>query len=168
MHKWGDEVRLFSRNGKDFTDRFPTIAAAVSTLPTKHAVIDGEVVACDETGAPDFYSLLLHRASGVCVWCFDLLALDVEDLREKALDERKDRLATLLSAADNERLRLSESFDDGVKLLEAAGRMRLEGIVSKKRSAPYVAGVNCGWIKVKTREWREANRERYKLFERAS
>jgi bifunctional non-homologous end joining protein LigD len=125
-----------------------------------------EVVACDETGAPDFYSLLLHRASGVCVWCFDLLAFDVEDLREKSLDERKELLASLLSAAGNERLKLSESFDDGVKLLEAAGQMRLEGIVSKKRSAPYVGGANCGWIKVKTREWREANKERYKLFEK--
>ena len=45
--------------------------------------------------------------------------------------------------------------------------MNLEGIVSKKRTAPYLAGVRCGWIKVKTRAWREANRERYKLFEKA-
>jgi bifunctional non-homologous end joining protein LigD len=166
LHKWGEEVRLFSRNGKDFTERFPSIAAAVFALPTAHAVIDGEVVAFDETGAPDFYSLLLHRATGVCVWCFDLLALDVKDLREAALEERKERLSALLSAAGNERLRMSESFDDGVKLLEAAGRMRLEGIVSKKRSAPYVGGIGCGWVKCKTQTWRDANRERYKLFER--
>ena len=52
-------------------------------------------------------------------------------------------------------------------LLEAAAQMNPEGIVSKKRAAPYFAGVGCGWIKVKTREWREANRERYKLFEKA-
>ena len=45
--------------------------------------------------------------------------------------------------------------------------MNLEGIVSKKRAAPYVAGVACGWIKCKTRQWRETNRERYKLFEKA-
>jgi ATP-dependent DNA ligase len=45
--------------------------------------------------------------------------------------------------------------------------MGIEGIVSKKRSAPYVAGSNSGWTKVKTRTWREANRERYKLFEKA-
>src|SRR5690349_11403208 len=114
-----------------------------------------------------FYSLLLHRASGVCVWCFDLLALDVNDLREVALEERKEQLADLLSAAGNERLKLSESFDDGVKLLEAASQMRLEGIVSKKRSASYVAGPASGWVKVKTRQWREANRERYELFEKS-
>ncbi len=83
------------------------------------------------------------------------------------LEERKERLAALLSAAGDERLRLSESFDDGLKLLDAVGRMNLEGIVSKKRAAPYVGGIGCGWIKVKTQEWREANRGRYKLFEKA-
>jgi hypothetical protein len=55
-----------------------------------------------------------------------------------------------------------------VKLLDAAGQMRLAGdIVSKKRSAPYVAGIGCEWIKTKTRKVREANRERYQLFEKA-
>lgn len=146
LHKADDEVRLFSRNGKDFTARFPTIAAAVAVLPIAHAVIDGEVVAYNETGAPDFYTLLLRRASDVCVWCFDLLALDRKNLRDIGLEERKKWLAALLSSAGDERLRLSQSFDDGVKLLEAAGRMNLEGIVSKRRAAPYVAGVGCGWI----------------------
>ena len=66
LHKSGNEVRLFSGNGKDFTDRFPTVTAAVAALPTAGAVIDGEIVAYDETGKPDFYTLLLRRASGVC------------------------------------------------------------------------------------------------------
>jgi hypothetical protein len=82
------------------------------------------------------------------------------------LEERKQRLTALLSLANDERLKVSESFDDGEKLLEAAGRLNLEGIVSKKRSAPYVAGTNCGWVKVKTQTWRQANRERYKMFEK--
>ena len=63
---------------------------------------------------------------------------------------------------------LSESFEDPEKLLAVADRMGLEGIVSKKRMAPYVAGSRSGWIKVKAATWRAANRERYKLFERAS
>ena len=166
LHKSGDEVRLFSRSGKDFTERFPTIADAAAALPVG-AIIDGEIVACDETGKPDFYTLLLRRASGVCVWCFDLLGFNKEDLRQLPLEDRKERLASLLSNAGDGRLRLSESFYDADKLLAAAAQMNLEGIVSKKRAAPYVAGVNRGWIKVKTREWREANRERYKLFEKA-
>ena len=88
-------------------------------------------------------------------------------LRLEEGNPRRSRLAALLSKVNDERLKMSESFDDAAKLLEAAGRMNLEGIVSKKRTAPYLAGVRCGWIKVKTRAWREANRERYKLFEKA-
>jgi bifunctional non-homologous end joining protein LigD len=166
LHKSGDDVRLFSRSGNDFTHRFPTVPPAVAALPVASAIIDGEIAAYDETGKPDFNALLRRRASGVCVWCFDLLGLGGEDLRPFPLAERKERLIALLSLADDERLRVSESFDDGEKLLEAAGRLNLEGIVSKKRSAPYVAGPNCGWVKVKTRTWRQANRERDKMFER--
>ena len=55
--------------------------AAVSALPAAAAIVDGEIVACDETGKPDFYTLLLRRAYGVCVWCFDLLGLNEDDLR---------------------------------------------------------------------------------------
>ena len=81
LHKAGDEVRLFSRNGKDFTDRFPSIAAAVRRLAAKDAVIDGELVSCDETDKPDFYALMRRRTSGLCVWCFDLLMLGGRDLQ---------------------------------------------------------------------------------------
>jgi bifunctional non-homologous end joining protein LigD len=166
LHKLGKDVRLFSRNGKDFTDRFPSVSAATAVLPAASAIIDAEIVAYDETGKPDFYTLLRRRASGVCVWCFDLLGLDAEDLRPLPLEKRKESLAVRLSRAGDDRLKMSESFDDGLKLLEAAARMNLEGIVCKKRGSPYVAGVGCGWIKGKTPEWREANRERYKLFEK--
>jgi ATP-dependent DNA ligase len=59
------------------------------------------------------------------------------------------------------------SFDDGLNLLEAAARMQLEGVVSKRRAAPYRAGECKDWRKVKTAAWREANRERWRLFERS-
>jgi bifunctional non-homologous end joining protein LigD len=108
-----------------------------------------------------------RRTSGLCVWCFDLLRLGGSDLRALAFEERKIKLEALLATASADRLRLSLSFDNGDVLLEAAARLNLEGIVSKKRSAPYVAGSRSGWIKVKTATWREANRERYKLFEKA-
>ena len=70
-----------------------------------------------------------------------------------------------MGAGDN-RLRLSDGFDDGVKLLAAAERMRLEGVVSKRRDGAYRSGPGSGWIKVKTQAWREANGERWPLFER--
>jgi ATP-dependent DNA ligase len=148
LHKSGDEVRLFSRNGKDFTNRFPGICEAVLALPVKTAVIDGELVACDAEGKPDFYALMRPYTHRLCIWCFDLLVLGGSDLRPEPCDERKERLEKLLAKAGDDRLRHSLCFDDGGVLLEASG-------------------TNSGWIKVKTATRRAANRERYKLFEKA-
>ena len=72
IHKRGRAVRLYSRNGKDCTDRYPGIVAAVTAVPGSF-VIDGELVACDEADAPNFHALLRRRAVGLCVWCFDIL-----------------------------------------------------------------------------------------------
>ena len=80
IHKASDEVRLFSRNGKDFTERFPAIAAAARRLEAKKAVVDGELVVRDGSDRPDFYALLGRRISGLCVCCFDLLGLNGLDL----------------------------------------------------------------------------------------
>jgi bifunctional non-homologous end joining protein LigD len=88
------------------------------------------------------------------------------DLRELPLIERKARLERLILAANADWLHYSESFDDDLELLNAADRMKLEGIVSKRRDAPYCSGKQCGWIKVKWETWRDANRERWRLFER--
>jgi bifunctional non-homologous end joining protein LigD len=63
-------------------------------------------------------------------------------------------------------LRFSEAFEDPIKLLEAAVKLGLEGIVSKKRDQPYVSGRNSGWVKCKTAVWRQANKDRRELFER--
>jgi bifunctional non-homologous end joining protein LigD len=166
LHKAGDQVRLFSRNGKDFTERYPSIVAAVLGLGAKSAAIDGELVSCDPEGKPDFYALMRRRTSGLCVWCFDLLTLNERDLRSLPLEQRKAKLGVLLAKTAADTLRLSHTFADGEKLLHAAAQRGLEGIVSKRRAAPYVAGSSSGWIKVKTATWRAANRERYKLFEK--
>ena len=165
LHKCGRDVRVYSRNGKDFTDRYLLIPAAVLRLPVRSAAIDGELVACDGDDKPDFYALLRRPASGLCVWCFDLLMLNGRDLRPLALETRKAKLSALLAKTPGDTLRLSHTFSDGEKLLHATAQNGLEGIVSKRRESVYVAGPASGWIKVKTAEWREANRERYTLFE---
>jgi bifunctional non-homologous end joining protein LigD len=126
LHKSGNEVRLFSRNGKDFTSRFPSIAEAVGRLPTRSAVIDGELVACDAEGKPDFYALMRRYTHGLCVWCFDLLVLGGSDLRPLPFEERKIKLEALLAKANDDRLMYSLSFDDGKVLLEAAARLNLQ------------------------------------------
>ena len=166
LHKCGRDVRVFSRNGKDFTDRFLLIPAAVLRLEARSAVIDGELVSCDDADQPDFYALMRRATASLCVWCFDLLTLNGRDLRPLPLQQRKAMLSSLLAKTDDPSLRLSHTFADGEKLLHAAAQNGLEGIVSKRREFVYVAGPASGWIKVKTAEWREANRERYKLFEK--
>ena len=75
-------------------------------------------------------------------------------------------LRLLLAGADQDLLRLSESFDDPVKLLEAAMKLGLEGIVSKRREQSYRSGPNSGWVEVKTAAWRDANRDRWEMFQR--
>ncbi len=80
------------------------------------------------------------NSAGFCAWCFDLLVVDGHDIRPCPLEERRARLKEMLFAADWTLIRFSDSFADGQELLEAATRLGLEGIVSKKRKAPYVAG----------------------------
>jgi bifunctional non-homologous end joining protein LigD len=170
LHKHGGSAAVFTKNGHDHSSRVRWMTDALACLPgVRSLVIDGELVACDDTGLPDFYALHFHsRDHGLCVWAFDLLHHNGRDLRELPLSERKARLERLILAANANWLRYSESFDDGLALLKAADRMRLEGIVSKRRDAPYRSGKQCDWIKVKCETWREANKERWRLFERRS
>jgi bifunctional non-homologous end joining protein LigD len=126
------------------------------------------VTAFDPLDRLDFQALHFRTAAddAIAVWAFDLLFHDGRDVRELPLAERKDLLMVLIMGAGDDRLRLSDGFDDGVELLAAAERMGLEGVVSKRRDSAYRSGPRCGWIKTKTKAWREANGERWRLFER--
>jgi bifunctional non-homologous end joining protein LigD len=84
-----------------------------------------------------------------------------------ALEARRRALAGLLKRAKSDTLRFSESFDDPLAPLAACDKHGLEGIVSKLRNDRYRSGKNRGWIKVKTATWREANRDRFEMFERS-
>jgi bifunctional non-homologous end joining protein LigD len=95
-----------------------------------------------------------------------LVVYNGKEVQELPLVEREALLTGLILKAADSRLRLSETFDDGVKLLAAAEKMGLEGVVSKRRDAPYRSGTKCGWIKVKTLGWLLRNRDRWRLFER--
>ena len=96
-----------------------------------------------------------------CVYCFDLLKLNGRDLREQSLVQRRARLEALL-----QRAKFSETFPNANDLLAECARLGLEGIVAKRRDAPYRSGTRSGWIKVKTPEWKAANRYRAKLFQK--
>ena len=126
----------------------------IKTAAVVTACSSFELVACDDACLPHYYALHFHsRKYGLCAWAFDLLHHNRRDLRELPLFERKARLEKLILAANANWLHYSESFDDGLELLAAADRMHLEGIVSKRRDAPYRSGKRCGRVKVNARSF---------------
>jgi bifunctional non-homologous end joining protein LigD len=133
------EATLKTRKGLDWTAKYPAIATSASALPD--AIIDGEICALDENGAPDFAALQAALSEGktddLVYFAFDLLFVGDEDLRELPLTERKERLAKFLSdAGEDPRLRFVEHFETGGDaVLRSACRLSLEGIVSKQGGA---------------------------------
>jgi bifunctional non-homologous end joining protein LigD len=154
------QVTLKTRKGLDWTAKYPAIARAAASLPD--AIIDGEICALDENGAPDFAALQAAlsegRTNALVYFAFDLLFEGGEDLRTRPLTERKERLQQLLSKAgdENGRLRFVEHFEDGGEaVLRSACRLSLEGIVSKRGVASYVSGRTNTWVKSKCRAGHE-------------
>lgn len=156
----GGKVRLRTRTGLDWTDRFPAVAAAAATLPVEDCTIDGEVVVEDKNGVSDFSALqnALSEgdASGMVYYAFDLLHLDGYDLTRVALVERKSVLDALLKAAAPDVLRFSEHFKEkGDLMLQHVCRLGAEGIVSKKRDSLYVSRRTADWEKAKCADRQE-------------
>jgi bifunctional non-homologous end joining protein LigD len=167
LHKEGRNVAIYTKNGFRCAHKLELIAAALTHLPARSCIIDGELTAFDEYGLPNFHALHFHNGhTERCVWAFDLLYLDGQDLREHPLSYRKRQLEKLVLKVNDGCLRYSESFTDGAKLLVAAERMGLEGVVSKLWVNAYRSGPRCDWIKVKCPSWRETNKERWRLFDR--
>lgn len=155
----GGKVTLKTRKGLDWTAKYPAIAESAVRLPD--AIIDGEICALDENGAPDFAALQAALSEGktddLVFFAFDLLFEGENDLRSVPLIERKERLSAILSdAGDDPRLRFVEHFETGGDaVLKSACRLSLEGIVSKKGDAPYQSGRSDTWAKSKCRAGHE-------------
>lgn len=153
------DATLKTRKGLDWTAKYPAIARAASDLPD--AIIDGEICALDENGAPDFAALQAALSEGktdaLVYFAFDLLFDGSDDLRALPLSERKARLQHFLSdASDDARIRFVEHFGTGGDaVLRSACRLSLEGIVSKRADAPYVSGRTETWAKSKCRAGHE-------------
>ena len=147
----GGSVRLLTRNGLDWTARYEVIASALRGLAVKSAILDGELIAFDAAGRASFSALqhLPPDSAALVYYAFDLLHLDGRDWRDQPLHERQAALAELLSGA-TPALRVSDPLDaPAAKVLETACAMGLEGIVSKRRDAPYRSGRGRLWIKTK-------------------
>jgi bifunctional non-homologous end joining protein LigD len=150
----GGQVRLVTRAGNDWTDRFPTVVAAVSALGADSALVDGEAVVLDEEGRSRFQSLqetLGQPGAPVHFFVFDLPYLDGHDLRDCRLGDRKRLLRELVArAGKSPTLRYSDhQLGDGPAFLAEACRLGVEGVVSKREDAPYRSERSRAWIKVK-------------------
>lgn len=159
MRVLNGEVTLKTRKGLDWTDRYRAIARSASKLPD--TIIDGEICALDENGAPDFAALQAALSAGttdsLVYFAFDLLFDGHQDLRHLPLTKRKKLLQQLLAdAGDEARVRFVEHFASGGEaVLRSACRLSLEGIVSKRADAPYVSGRTKTWAKSKCRAGHE-------------
>jgi bifunctional non-homologous end joining protein LigD len=156
------KARLVSRNQNDLTTAFAELAAELpGQVRARRALIDGEIVALDEQGRSSF-SLMQQRTGvgkngrtlrqanteiPIAYYAFDLLQVEGWSLMGVALEERKRLLRELLDT--DARVRYSDEFDDGAKLLAAAKEQGLEGIVAKQRDSTYEQKRSRQWCKVK-------------------
>ncbi len=153
----GGRPTLLTRKGIDWSAKFPALIEASRRLAD--GVYDGEIVALDQTGAPDFASLQAAisdgRTDNLIYFAFDLLVLGNDDLRALPLSERKTRLAVVLESAPASIRYVDHFITAGDAVLRSACRMDLEGIVSKKLDTPYQSGRTETWVKSKCRQGHE-------------
>ena len=153
-HINGNKVHFWSRNGKDWTRKFPNLTVAVKALPAKSAIIDGEVVIFERDGRSSFQKLqnaIADSSSKFSFAAFDLVYLDGLDLTKVALKERKGLLESLFeSLPRSSPLRYSDHLvGNGQLMLTHACKTGIEGIVSKLRSSHYDSARSRNWLKVK-------------------
>jgi bifunctional non-homologous end joining protein LigD len=157
----GGKAQLKTRNGHDWTHRFPTIAKALAGLPVETAIVDGEAVIEDEKGMSSFSALQDALSEGraadkAIFYAFDLLYRDGVDLRGVPLVARKEALAELVSPGGEGALRFSEHIEaNGAAMVRNACRLGLEGVISKARDRPYRSGRNGDWLKIKCTQRQE-------------
>jgi bifunctional non-homologous end joining protein LigD len=145
------DVRLVSRNGNDLTERFSSVARQLpSALRSPDCVLDGEVVALDDSGRASFSAMQQGRPGTRLVYeVFDLLELDGRPLVDLPLTERRERLEALV--IPHSAVQVSGEFDDGEALFEAAKEQHLEGVMAKRPLSRYLEGKRSrDWLKVKT------------------
>ncbi|MCK6188051.1 DNA ligase D [Pseudomonas sp. EYE_354] len=150
------EVRLFTRNGHDWTERLPRQAKALQALKLKDSWLDGEVVSLNGEGLPDFQALQsafdIGRSLDIVYYVFDAPFLKGQDMRQRPVEERRAALKAALSASKSKLLRFSEAFAAHHRdIFESACDLALEGVIGKRLGSPYVSSRSTDWIKLKCR-----------------
>lgn len=156
----GDEVRIFTRNGHDWTGKFDGIAAALADLDLDGALLDGEICAIDDDGKSDF-GLLQEAIKGrklpLSYFIFDLLALGGKSIRDLPLLDRKAQLAKLLKTAPKKGLLFYNDHlsKGGQQMLATLCEKGFEGIIAKRSDGAYPRGRTSAWMKVKCEKAQE-------------
>ncbi|WP_338923867.1 non-homologous end-joining DNA ligase (plasmid) [Pseudomonas silesiensis] len=154
------KVTLYTKNGADWTSKFKSVAAAVESLGLQDAWLDGELVAQNADGRPDFGALQeaisQKKTDELVLYVFDLMFYRKTDLRPRKLEFRRAKLKKLLSDHETEQVRISEDFDQPVdSLLSSACAMNLEGLIGKRAGSPYISGRSTDWLKLKCKNRQE-------------
>lgn len=154
------KIRLFTRNGLDWTKKYPLIAERLEKLSLDQCILDGEMVVLDERGRSDFQALQAAMKEGrdesILYYCFDLLYLNDKDLRGKPLIERKMELKRLIGKIRSPLIRFSDHLSKNAEeFFHASCEQQLEGIVSKDKNASYVSGRTGLWMKTKCQKQQE-------------
>ena len=156
-----DAVRIFTRNGADVTGTFPELARVAAAIGHRQAILDGEIVAVDQTGRPSFTRLQrrwpqqrrpqpeLLREVPVRLLAFDLLALDGRDLRSHPYERRRELVDALMVVDKSPVLTIPPNLTavSPAAMLEVAASHQVEGIVTKRLDSPYRPGRTRLWIK---------------------
>jgi bifunctional non-homologous end joining protein LigD len=148
VHLANEAVKVFTRRGHDWTNRFRKVANDAWHLKASAAIIDGEIVVPAADGTTDF-SVLQNELKGastkIVLVAFDLLYLNGRDLRKVPLLQRKAALKKIITGSD---VQFSESFEiDGREMFTHACKVGLEGVVSKVRDSVYGSGRGNNWVK---------------------
>lgn len=156
----GDDVRLFTRNGHDWSHKMPRQVAALRALGLDSAWLDGEMVVNGENGVADFQALQnafdTAHDERIVYYLFDLIFLGGQDLRERPLEDRRKALGELLEHDQSEVLEFSADFEQPVEsLLDSACRLQLEGLIGKRAGSPYTGRRSADWIKLKCKQRQE-------------
>lgn len=156
----GADVRLFTRNGHDWSAKMPRQVEALKALGLDSAWLDGEMVVVDDQGVADFQALQnafdTEHDERITYYLFDLPYLGGEDLRQLPLQARRATLARLLENTPSDLLKFSADFNEPVdSLLDSACRLKLEGLIGKRADSPYVGRRSSDWIKLKCKQRQE-------------
>jgi bifunctional non-homologous end joining protein LigD len=146
--KQGATVKLLSRNLKNMTAQYQSVARAVAKVHAKAVLLDGEIVAIDANGQPSFQALHHQSAHAIVFYAFDVLHLDGRDLTRTPLDERRAVLGPLLGGTG---IFQSEPLPGTpAQIADAVLGLGLEGVVAKRRDSRYEPGKrSAAWVKVK-------------------